>query len=107
MLLEPNEIYFEDFAVNVIQLDAQGEPLAEADDDMMPMSWTGRLKMCSKSIVYNPRDALMPIVKIHYRDCEQIFQLPESFHSHYVNVLAVRWVRFLLTGFLYESYIYA
>lgn len=86
LLLEPNEIYFEDFAVNVIELDPRGEP--KTTD--LPDVWTGRLKMCSKSIVYDPKDNAEPIVKIQYKDCEQIYQLPESFHSSYVNVLAVR-----------------
>lgn len=89
-MLEPNEIYFEDFAVNVVELDSRGEPIES--DDVPANIWTGRLKMCSKSIVYDPKDIAEPIVKIQYRDCEQIYQLPETFHRDYANVLAVRFV---------------
>lgn len=50
----------------------------------------GRLKMCSKSIVFDPRDKQEPIIKIVYKDCDQIYQWDGNLNTRETNVLAVR-----------------
>lgn len=78
LLLEPNEIYFEDFIVNL--LDAANEtPISD-----------GHLKMCSKSIVFDPKNKLESIIKIQYKDCDEIYHWPLTLKSNYTNVLAVK-----------------
>lgn len=83
LLLEPNEIYFEDFLVSLLTKDVIDSGAETAIND-------GHLKMCSKSIVFDPKDRMSPILKIHYRDCDDIYQWPVSLHTKYDNVLAVR-----------------
>lgn len=67
LLLEPGEIYFEDFSaftfpenVTVVDYERKRE--------------LGRLKMCSKSIVFDPKDILQPIVKIPLKECSKIYE---------------------------------
>uniref|UniRef100_A0A182MZP2 WD repeat-containing protein 55 homolog n=1 Tax=Anopheles dirus TaxID=7168 RepID=A0A182MZP2_9DIPT len=67
LLLEPGEIYFEDFSVDIVredesQLDVEAEFQA-----------SGRLKMCSKSLVFEAKgSAGLPLIKIIYKDCTKI-----------------------------------
>lgn len=80
LLLEPNEIYFEDFLANLIdeQSTASDEPVRD-----------GHLKMCSKSIIFDPKDKMEPILKIVYKDCKKLYEWPGKLDSKDVNVLAV------------------
>ncbi|GAB0089168.1 protein FAN [Sergentomyia squamirostris] len=78
LLLEPGEVYFEDFSVNLLK------PVI-ADESRR----IGRLKLCSKSLVYDPKDMSQPIVKISFKDCTDISCPPGSFHTKETNVLRV------------------
>lgn len=49
----------------------------------------GHLKMCSKSIIFDPKDKMEPIIKIVYKDCKELYEWPGKLDSKYVNVLAV------------------
>lgn len=84
LLLEPNEIYFEDFLVNLITE-------APCDDIIVPdeQRHIGRLKMCSKSIVFDPKDFDLPMIKITYKNCSRIFIWPGKINGKESNVLAV------------------
>uniref|UniRef100_A0A182ML46 WD repeat-containing protein 55 homolog n=1 Tax=Anopheles culicifacies TaxID=139723 RepID=A0A182ML46_9DIPT len=63
LLLEPSEIYFEDFSVDIVR-----EELPLNLDVEFQMS--GRLKMCSKSLVFEAKgSSCMPLIKIMYKDC--------------------------------------
>uniref|UniRef100_A0A182QB95 WD repeat-containing protein 55 homolog n=1 Tax=Anopheles farauti TaxID=69004 RepID=A0A182QB95_9DIPT len=67
LLLEPGEIYFEDFSVDVVRED---EPTML---DVAELQASGRLKMCSKSLVFEPKgSACLPLIKIMYKDCTKI-----------------------------------
>lgn len=35
----------------------------------------GRFKLCSKSLVFNPRESSMPIIKIAFKECTEIRQV--------------------------------
>lgn len=84
LLLEPNEIYFEDFSVNLID-----ENISEQIDES-PRN--GHLKMCSKSIVFDPKDVSDPIIKIAYKNCDNIYVWPGKLDRVETNVLAIRYV---------------
>ncbi|XP_055603286.1 protein FAN-like [Uranotaenia lowii] len=89
LLLEPGEIYFEDFSVDLLQSE-YGNGSA---------SLIGRLKMCSKSVVFEAKDNLrLPLVKIAYKDCLRIFRWePSSLQSPMFdcsNVLAIECSQF-------------
>ncbi|KAJ1521516.1 hypothetical protein ONE63_003179 [Megalurothrips usitatus] len=65
LLLEPGEIYFEDYSVILLP----SKTLKRQD---------GRLKLCSKSIVFDPKDISKPIIKIAHKDCVHIEELPQN-----------------------------
>uniref|UniRef100_A0A182PBK7 WD repeat-containing protein 55 homolog n=1 Tax=Anopheles epiroticus TaxID=199890 RepID=A0A182PBK7_9DIPT len=66
LLLEPSEIYFEDFSVDIVR-----ETTTNLVDQELQA--TGRLKMCSKSLVFEAKGAAcLPLIKIMYKDCTTI-----------------------------------
>ncbi|XP_050076251.1 protein FAN-like [Anopheles maculipalpis] len=66
LLLEPSEIYFEDFSVDIVR-----EEMATHLDTEFQMG--GRLKMCSKSLVFEAKGSTsVPLLKIMYKDCTAI-----------------------------------
>lgn len=67
ILLEPGEVYFEDFTSSLITKTAKSF-----------VEVPGRLKMCSKSIVFDPKDPLRPILKIPFKDCTTIDVIDEK-----------------------------
>lgn len=77
LLLDPNEIYFEDFISTLC--------------DSPPL--TGRLKMCSKSLVFEPKNSTYPLIKIPFADITQICsysQYSKSFHEHADSILVIK-----------------
>lgn len=84
LLLEPNEIYFEDFLVNLI-VESQTDDIKVPDEQL----FIGHLKMCSKSIVFDPNDVDLPLIKIAYKNCTRIFIWPGKINGKESNVLAV------------------
>ncbi|CAG9772021.1 unnamed protein product [Ceutorhynchus assimilis] len=62
LLLDPGEIYFEDFSGTFIPQDATRKTYDVKRQE-------GRLKMCSKSLVFEPKDFTKPLIKIHLKDC--------------------------------------
>ena len=70
LLLEPNEIYFTDVAVTLIR---DQNKAANAEGNFS----RGRLKICSKSVVYVPQadpgqSNLEPLLKFPLSDCTDI-----------------------------------
>lgn len=61
LLLEPGEYYFEDYIAS----------LAMTKDDTLLY---GRLKVCSLSLVFDPKDYHKPIIKIPFTQCASINQ---------------------------------
>ncbi|CAG9854526.1 unnamed protein product [Phyllotreta striolata] len=84
LLLDPGEIYFEDFSVLFIPPDTTPKTYDTKKQD-------GRLKMCSKSLVFDPKDISHPIIKILYKDCVVIEQWKGTakFLNSNNNVLSV------------------
>lgn len=58
LLLEPGEIYFEDYSCSMNTVKDEAENVKQ-----------GRLKLCSKSLVFEPREWGDPLIKLHYKDC--------------------------------------
>lgn len=65
LLLEPGEIYFEDYSVFLYPGDV---PEAEA----IRRKQKGRLKVCSKSLLFDPKDINFPILKFPLKECTVI-----------------------------------
>ncbi|XP_023319661.1 protein FAN [Eurytemora carolleeae] len=75
LLLEPGEIYFEDFKVlyHIRPEDKQPQIHNEVP---------GRLKVCSKSIVFVPFSQVLPMLKFPLSECDSIEEwTPKSFQS--------------------------
>lgn len=72
MLLEPGEIYFDDLSVYMISC-SDSNLKKTAINEMQ--NELGRLKICSKSIVFEPKDCMKPVIKIPFRECITIKQL--------------------------------
>ncbi|KAK3925480.1 Protein FAN [Frankliniella fusca] len=68
LLLEPGEIYFEDFSVVLLPSNSINRQ-------------DGRLKLCSKSIVFDPKELSRPIIKIPIKDCTSIEKLPNKLNE--------------------------
>lgn len=66
LLLEPGEIYFEDYSCSTYNGDSE---------NIFPVQ--GRLKLCSKSLVFEPRDWSLPLIKLHLKECMQILQIKD------------------------------
>lgn len=62
LVLEPGEIYFEDFSC------IMSTRATKTSNDAR----TGHLKLCSKSLVFEPKEWLYPLTKLHYKDCSDI-----------------------------------
>ncbi|XP_055537096.1 protein FAN-like [Wyeomyia smithii] len=90
LLLEPGEIYFEDFSVDLMQ-PYDGHGSSSSSSSPSQASLIGRLKMCSKSVVFEAKDNLrLPLVKIAYKDCLQIRRWePTSLAASDCNVLTI------------------
>ncbi|GAB6030402.1 hypothetical protein CHUAL_007280 [Chamberlinius hualienensis] len=73
-LLDPGEIYFEDYAVYYY-------PFCQSEEESMRRCQRGRLKVCSKSIVFDPKEFKYPVIKFPLQDCVTIKQWPGSLLS--------------------------
>lgn len=62
LLLDPGEIYFEDFSSTFIPPDTSRKTYDNKKQE-------GRLKMCSKSLVFEPKDFTKPLIKIPFKEC--------------------------------------
>lgn len=66
LLLEPGEIFFEDYSVQMRRLDAS----SSKDKKWMD----GRLKLCSKSLVFVNKDICKPLIKVQLKETISIEQ---------------------------------
>lgn len=78
-LLEPGEIYFEDYLVNY---HLNNSPLTQTNEVQK-----GHLKVCSKSLVFEPLDTSQPLVKYSFKSIESIkdFQDELDFNTKIKN----------------------
>lgn len=65
--MEPGEIYFEDFSAILVPPDTTPKTYDSKKQD-------GRLKMCSKSLVFDPKDFTKPLIRIPLKDCKVLEQ---------------------------------
>lgn len=63
--MEPGEIYFEDFAVFYF-------PPGLSEHEAIRRKQKGRLKLCSRSLVFDPTDVGIPVLKFPLSDCKVI-----------------------------------
>lgn len=70
LLLDPGEIFFEDYSVQMMLQDSARSTLSGWLD--------GRLKVCSKSLVFVSKDITQPLIKIPLKDTT----IPESSSSN-------------------------
>lgn len=82
LLLEPGEIYFEDYSCTISDKDLLKDGKARQ----------GRLKLCSKSLVFEPRDWRYPLIKLHFRDCNDISIVNSVYQTN--NVIKVKMKQF-------------
>ncbi|KAG1668548.1 Protein FAN [Nymphon striatum] len=69
LLLDPGEIYFEDYGVNFYTSYFTSKSSEQSKFDNVQK---GRLKICSKSIVFDPRDISFPVLKFPLKDCKDV-----------------------------------
>ncbi|XP_045592662.1 protein FAN-like isoform X3 [Procambarus clarkii] len=72
LLLEPGEIYFEDFAAIYILPEESANNNDGWAEKFENRLLRGRLKVCSKSLVFDPRDMRAPIIKFPFRTFERV-----------------------------------
>lgn len=65
LVLAPGEIYFEDFS-------AFYYPFAVSEDEAFQRRQKGRLKLCSKSLVFDPLEISHPMIKLQFKDMTNI-----------------------------------
>lgn len=65
LLLEPGEIFFEDYSVLMKVLDT-----SSSQDQWID----GRLKLCSKSLVFVNKDINQPLIKIQLKETKAVDQ---------------------------------
>nr|XP_012149911.1 PREDICTED: protein FAN isoform X2 [Megachile rotundata] len=83
LLLEPGEIFFEDYSVQMKTLDSSSSEGEKWID--------GRLKLCSKSLVFVNKDINQPLIKIQLKETIGIEQCKSnSVIAKYGNTLLVQ-----------------
>lgn len=66
LLLEPGEIFFEDYSVQMRKVDCAHSGNKQWMD--------GRLKLCSKSLVFVNKDINQPLIKIQLKEVASVEQ---------------------------------
>jgi factor associated with neutral sphingomyelinase activation len=75
ILLEPDEIYFEDYLVYYNELKC---PFSDNNSDSSTINQLkGNLKICSKSFLFDPINLNYPLVKFPYKSIEKIVKFDE------------------------------
>lgn len=99
LLLEPSEIYFEDFYTTL--KDCDDEFGNKGDSQCL-----GHLKLCSKSLVFVPKNNQMQLIKIPYKDCDKIIECEATIHSDDNNILSITTSNYIemLSGNILSAY---
>ena len=72
IVLEPSEIYFEDY---LVYYHGSKNPFEKSSIDK---EIKGSLKICSKSIVFDPISLSEPLIKFQYKSIDRIEQFDEE-----------------------------
>ncbi|KAG6463345.1 hypothetical protein O3G_MSEX013819, partial [Manduca sexta] len=85
LLLEPGEVYFEDFSCSMHYNECLevGNPTH------------GRLKLCSKSIVFEPKDMRPPLIKLQFKDCIDLTVLHLNGKNNTIKVRTKQYAEML------------
>lgn len=75
LLLEPGEIYFEDYSCTLSNNELKKENGKQ-----------GRLKLCSKSLVFEPREWVHPLIKMQFKDCADITVIDQLTENNVIRV---------------------
>ncbi|XP_050527638.1 protein FAN-like isoform X2 [Daktulosphaira vitifoliae] len=86
LLLEPGEYYFEDYIASLININTNN-------------SLNGRLKICSLSLVFEPKDHHFPIMKLPFTQCESITQSLEK-DSNIIIIISKQCIEMLENNIL-------
>ncbi|XP_052232540.1 protein FAN-like isoform X2 [Dreissena polymorpha] len=78
LLLEPGEIYFDDFSVNYYPVDHDTEDINHVNEKRKQR---GHLKICSKSAVFVPKEKEYPILKIPLKNVSSIDEYSGNLYS--------------------------
>eukprot|EP01135_Chromosphaera_perkinsii_P000316 Nk52_evm85s62 gene=Nk52_evmTU85s62 len=94
LILEPREIYLEDFSASLIHLNANGK----CSKSTIPIK--GRVRVCSKSLIFDPHDWKFPILKLLFKFCnpprdanENVFQNLSHYEIRQSNSFIVESAR--------------
>ncbi|XP_058806597.1 protein FAN-like [Phymastichus coffea] len=83
LLLDPGEILFEDYSVSIKIID-----LSNSSDSQQWID--GRLKLCSKSLVFVSKDVNLPLMKIQFKDTVTATKASiKDYFSRYNHILNV------------------
>lgn len=103
LLLEPGEIYFEDYSCTMNMIKMKTE-----------CGLQGRLKLCSKSLVFEPIEWVHPLIKLHFKEITAIdtVHTTNSNESNMIQVKVKQYSEMLEENilapykFVYESMVF-
>ncbi|KAL4712825.1 hypothetical protein ACJJTC_011895 [Scirpophaga incertulas] len=79
LILEPGEVYFEDFS----------STLNDNNNDKESNTRHGRLKLCSKSLVFEPKEWKFPLVKLYFKDCSSLSIVKSKHSNKIINAIKI------------------
>jgi factor associated with neutral sphingomyelinase activation len=82
LLLTEGEYYFSDYSVVYFAADSENHK------EIIKRKVNGRLKVCSKSLLFEPQDVALPIVKYEFKDIIAIGEGPNS-EEFFIKTLSV------------------
>ncbi|XP_071448307.1 protein FAN-like [Hetaerina americana] len=94
LLLDPGEFFFEDFSAVMVKIGV-------ADEESPSVEQLGRIKMCSKSIVFDPKDLAKPLLKMPLKECTSInewdgkYPVKSSLQKNAIAVVVKQYVQML------------
>lgn len=83
LLLEPGEYYFEDYSAYLSTTDLIFNN-KDINNDLI-----GRLKICSKSLVFDFRSLSRPIIKIPFKECLEIKKYEVSLFTRFSEIMFI------------------
>ncbi|CAK1544164.1 unnamed protein product [Leptosia nina] len=102
LFLEPGEIYFEDYSCSMLCDN-------DSDKQSKDSSIQGRLKLCSKSLVFEPRDWSSPLIKLHLKECKNITEIDSCDKRNVIRLEMIQYCEMLEDNvlapykFIYEN----
>lgn len=99
LLLEPGEFYFDDLKVVLIL----------NQDNKSEERKLGRLKICSKSLIFDPKNLALPLIKIPLKDCISLSKfdppITSKINENALEVTCTAYVE-MLAGNILTPYVF-